>query len=48
MPGAEPIQLPKDANPGQKLPAGKKPGSVQAVNPYLTPTSSSDDSKSPF
>jgi hypothetical protein len=53
MPGAEPIKtLPKDATPGNKMPAGKSGGTVQSNGLGLTPASSANlietETKNPF
>jgi hypothetical protein len=54
MPGAEPIKtLPKDATPGNKMPAGKNGGgTVQSNGLNLTPASSANiiemETKNPF
>ncbi len=48
-PAGEPIKLPKDANPGQKLPSGKVQGPAAGVE--VTPTSSNGietETKNPF
>jgi len=47
-PAGEPIKLPKDANPGSKLPAGKVQGSSNGLD--VTPTSSKtfEETKNPF